>query len=143
MYRRAATTIAALALVTAMALPANLFAQPEPTAVASNEVRINKARITVEVENGNWLDVRVYAVKENGAYDRIGTVTSFTSSTLELPKWMTSSMVQVQLVAVPIGSTQSYAAPPVLVSAGDVIEWKLANNLNLSSIVVRAPYTES
>jgi len=135
MYRRTATTIAALALVTAMALPTNLFAQPEQTAVANND-----SRITVEVENGHWLDVRVYAVKENGAYDRIGTVTSFSSRTLELPRWMTNSMVQVQLVAVPIGSTERYAAPPVIVSAGDTIEWRLANNLDLSSIMVRAPY---
>jgi hypothetical protein len=133
MYRKLAGTIAAVALVAAVALPGNLFAQSGATAA---DIRTEE-KISVHVDNGHWLDVRVYAVRENGARDRIGTVTSFTSSKLELPRWMTSSISQVQLVAVPIGSTQRYAAQPVLVSIGDTIEWKLMNNLALSSIWVR------
>ena len=133
MYRRTARTIAAVALVAAVALPTNLFAQSDATAET-----IKDSRITVQVENGHWLDVRVYAVEEGGAYDRIGTVTSFSSREFELPRWITSSATRIQLVAVPIGSTQRYAAPSVLVAAGDVIEWKLTNNLALSSIWVRA-----
>ena len=136
MYRKTATTIAALALVTAMALPAQLLGQSEPAAVTNSD-----SRVTVNVENGNWLDVRVYALRENGAYSRIGTVTSFSKKSFELPRWVASSMVEVRLVAAPIGSTQIYAAPPVVVSAGDVIEMKVANNLDLSSVMVQAPYT--
>jgi hypothetical protein len=133
MYRKLAGTIAAVALVAAVALPGNLFAQSEARAA---DIRTEE-KISVHVDNGHWLDVRVYAVRENGARDRIGTVTSFTSSKLELPRWMTSSISQVQLIAAPIGSTQRYAAQPVLVSIGDTIEWKLMNNLALSSIWVR------
>jgi hypothetical protein len=132
MYRRAARTIAAIALVGTAALPADVFAQSGATAETNKD-----SRITVQVDNGHWLDVRVYAVKESGAYDRIGTVTSFSSRKLEIPHWMTSSITQIKLVAVPIGSTQRYAAPPVLASPGDVIQWKLANNLALSNIWVR------
>ena len=133
MYRRIAGTIATVALVAAVALPANLFAQSETTANT-----ITASRISVQVENGNWLDVRVYAVSESGAYDRLGTVTSFTSRTFELPRWITAATSQIQLVAAPIGSTQTFTTQPVLVSVGDVIEWKLTNNLVLSSILVRA-----
>ena len=133
MYRKLAGTIAAVALVAAVALPGNLFAQSEARAA---DIRTEE-KISVHVDNGHWLDVRVYAVRENGARDRIGTVTSFTSSKLELPRWMTSSISQIQLVAAPIGSTQRYSAPPVLVSVGDTIEWKLMNNLALSNIWVR------
>ncbi len=133
MYRKFAGTIAAVALVAAVALPGNLFAQSEVKAAG---IRLDE-KVAVHVDNGHWLDVRVYAIRENGARDRIGTVTSFTSRKLELPSWMTTSISQIQLVADPIGSTQRYAAPPVLVSKGDTIEWKLTNNLALSNIWVR------
>jgi hypothetical protein len=133
MYRNIAAMLVAVALVAAVTLPAKSFAET----VAAVDTVI-KPRISVKVQNGNWLDVRVYAVTESGAYDRLGTVTSFTSRTFELPRWITAPTSQIQLVAVPIGSTRSYAAQPVLVSVGDVIEWKLTNNLALSSIWVRA-----
>lgn len=133
MNRRSAVIIATAALVAVITQPISLFGQSDDIAKLRTE-----PRISVHVDNGHWLDVRIYAVKENGARDRIGTVTSFTSRRLELPKWMINSIVQIQLVAVPIGSTQRYSAPPVLVSDGDVIEWKLMNNLRLSSIWVKA-----
>ncbi len=126
----ALTTAAGLA---AVALPVQLHAQSE-----TPEDVVRAAEITVVVDNGNWLDVRVYARSESGSFDRIGTVTSFSTRKLELPRWITSANTEVQLIAAPIGSTQRYAAPPVLVSAGDVIEWKLGNNLASSSIWVRA-----
>jgi hypothetical protein len=135
MYRTISRTIAAAALVSAIAVPPSLLAQTDATAATQKS-----SRIIVEVDNGNWLDVRVYAVRENGAYDRIGTVTSFSSRRLELPRWLTAANIQVQLVAAPIGSTQRYRSPPVMVSIGDTIEWKLTNNLSLSSIMVRAGY---
>ena len=123
----------AAALFVAAALPTQLAAQSE------RPVRQAEANtITVEVYNGNWLDMRIYAVRENGASDRIGTVTSFSARELELPRWLVAANAAVQLVAVPIGSTQRYAAQPVVVSNGDVIEWKLSNHLSLSSIFVRA-----
>jgi len=125
--------IAMLSLAIAFAIPAGLSAQSEE--VKSNRV---ETRITVRVENGNWLDMRIYAVRQGGMYDRIGTVRSFTSREFKLPSWITASNAHIQLVAVPIGATQRYAAPPVMVSQGDVIEWKLANNLSLSNIFVRA-----
>ncbi len=133
MYRNIAKAIVVVALAAAATLPVKLFAE---SVVTIDTVTV--PRISVQVENGNWLDVRVYAVTESGAYDRLGTVTSFTTRTFQLPRWITAPTSQIQLVAVPIGSTRSYAAQPVLVSVGEVIEWKLTNNLALSSIWVRA-----
>jgi len=133
MYRNMTRTIVAVALVAVVTLPAKLLAGS-----AAMADTVTADRISVRVENGNWLDVRVYAVNESGAYDRLGTVTSFTTRTFELPRWITAPTSQIQLVAVPIGSARSYAAQPVLASVGDVIEWRLANNLALSSIWVRA-----
>lgn len=133
MIRYFARTISAVALVAAIASPGNLLAQSK-----NKDQPRRRATVTIEVNNGNWLDVRVYAVRENGASDRVGTVTSGTSTRFELPRWLTSHTMQIQLVAAPIGSTRRYRAPPVMVSVGDVIEWRLANNLALSSISVRA-----
>lgn len=133
MYRRIAATIAAVALMTAAALPASLNAQSE-----SSEVTASETGVTVQVDNGNWLDMRLYAVVEGGAYDRLGTVTGFSKAKFEIPRQLTATNGQIQLVAAPIGSTERYVAQPVMVSAGDVVEWKLANNLAMSSIFVRA-----
>ena len=120
------------AFFAAVALPGHVGAQSETEGVFDPQ-----HTVTVEVENGNWLDMRVYAVRENGVSDRIGTVTSFSSKKFELPRWLARDNIEVQLVAVPIGSTQRHVSPPVLVSKGDVIEWQLRNNLALSSIFVR------
>ncbi len=133
MIRNTAGTISAVALVAAVAFPGNLLAQSKD----KDKPRL-RAPVTIEVNNGNWLDVRVYAVRENGAYDRVGTVTAGSSSRFELPRWLTSHGMQIHLVAAPIGSTRRYRSPPVMVSVGDVIEWRLTNNLELSSISVRA-----
>ena len=133
MLQRTAHTIACVAILFALAFPAGVLAQNQDVPVREKE-----ARITVHVDNGNFLDMRVYAVRNGNIYDRIGTVRSFTSREFELPSWVAASNSQVQLVVVPIGSRERYAAPPIMVSAGDVIEWKLMGNLKLSSIYVRS-----
>jgi len=125
--------ISAAALVAAAAIPSSLEAQSVDGADATEP-----NRIAVRVENLNWLDMRIYAVRQGGASWRIGTVTSNSTRELELPSWLSASNTEVRLVAAPIGSPQRYAAPPVIVSGGDVIELSLKNNLALSSVVLRA-----
>jgi hypothetical protein len=125
--------ISAAALVAATAIPSSFEAQSVDGADATES-----KTIAVNVENRNWHDMRIYAVREGGASWRIGTVTSSSTQTLELPSWFSTINAEVHLVAVPIGSYQRYAAPPVVASGGDVIELKLRNNLALSSIWLRA-----
>ena len=133
MNGKIAEAIGAVAVIAMTALPADLFAQP-----VDLEERPRNAKVTIQIDNGNWLDVRIYAVRNGNIYDRVGTVRSFSSREFELPRWVTATDGLLQLVVVPIGSRQRYRAPPVMVSAGDVIEWKLTNNLRHSSISVRA-----
>ena len=125
--------ISAAALFAAATIPGGLEAQSE---VVADVARANT--IEVNVDNGHWLDVRIYAVLANGAYGRIGTVTSFSTQQLEIPRWLSAQHSEIQLVAVPIGSSQQYVAPSVVVSQGDVIDLRLRNNLALSSILIRA-----
>jgi hypothetical protein len=92
--------------------------------------------VRVQVVNNHWLDVRVYAVSQGGAYARIGTVTSFSTARLELPRWATATSSTIRLVAAPIGSSERYSSEPILVSAGETVEWRLANHLALSTLTV-------
>jgi hypothetical protein len=138
MLRKIAGTKIAAALTIASVIP--------PISHAQNETLIeprNDAPVELHVNNGNWLDVRIYAVRAAGIYDRIGTVRSFTSKQFELPEWVTSTNRQLQLIVSPIGSRRRYAAPPVIVQAGDIVEWRLGTNLSNSTISVRAGWNDS
>ena len=66
MIRKYAMTIAAVALVAAATLPASLVAQAEATTDTKPEIQIS-----VHVDNGNWLDMKVYAMRDGGVYHRI------------------------------------------------------------------------
>ncbi len=133
MHKVFATTIAAVALLAGAASQANAQVQTEELIEQAPD-----RPVIVHVDNGNWLDVRVYAVRNGNIYDRIGTVNSYTSREFEMPSWVTASNDYLQLVVVPIGSRQRYTAPPVMVSAGDTVEWRLGGNLANSTIAVRA-----
>jgi hypothetical protein len=138
MFRRIAMAIGAVGLAAAVVIPTRAYAQ--------SEVQIGPdaaAPVTMYVDNGNWLDVRVYVVRSGNIYDRIGTVRAFTTKEFELPRWVTSYNNYLQLVVAPIGSRERYAAPPVMVSAGDIVEWKLGSNLSNSNISVRAGWNNS
>lgn len=92
---------------------------------------------TVEVSNHNWLDVTIYAV-ERGTRTRLGTVTSMTTRTFELPAGLQRRATELRLVAAPIGSTETHRTDSILIDPGDRIEWNLENELALSSYWVRS-----
>jgi hypothetical protein len=92
---------------------------------------------TVEVVNHNWQDITVYAVRP-GSRVRLGTVTSLTKETFSLPRSVVATNGTVQLLAAPVGSTQTYRSDPILVNPGDRVEWTLQNQLPLSSYRVVA-----
>jgi hypothetical protein len=127
--RKALLAVAAAALMT---LPGEAVAEPEVSADGNGA-----PSVTVEVKNNNWLDVRVYAVSQSGAYDRLGTVTSMTSQKFKLPSWVTASAHEVTLIAVTIGGNRRVVTDPILVSSGDVVVWRVENNIALSSVSVR------
>ncbi len=94
-----------------------------------------QARVTAQVTNNHWLDIRVYAVAD-GREERLGTVTSYTSDRFTLPRWFVDVGHSTQLVAYPIGSRSRVATPVLLLTPGDVIDWRVENNLKLSNVAV-------
>jgi hypothetical protein len=93
-------------------------------------------RAEIIVQNSNWLDMNVYAVR-GGSRMRLGTVTSMGRERFRLPRYMVEGIGGLQLVADPIGSRDVYSSQPIMISPGQRIEWKLENNLALSSFAVR------
>lgn len=90
---------------------------------------------TVLVTNNNWSDMTLYATR-NGAMTRLGSVTSMSTERFRLPSPLVVGSGNLQLVADPLGSSQTYRSPPLLVSAGQQIEFTLQNNLALSTLSV-------
>jgi len=91
--------------------------------------------VRVYVQNNNWLDMRVYAVRGSTRL-RIGTVRSQQGQFFELPTHMIEAGLHVQLQADPIGSDRVMTMPRVMINPGDIVEWNIENSLNLSRISV-------
>ena len=121
-------TVAALVAVPAAATQTASEERSETPAAVSD-------RTTVRVINDNWLDVTVYAVR-GGYRRRLGTVTSFTSRLFTLPQTFVIPSDELRLIADPIGRRGAYVSEPVLVNRGDVVEWRLRNNIGLSNIFI-------
>ncbi len=92
-------------------------------------------RATVHVDNHNWQDVDVFAVRE-GMKVRLGMVTSMTSGDFRLPEAFLVGSPNVQLSIDPIGSSSGYMTQSILVSPGQTVELRIENNLNLTSYSV-------
>lgn len=90
---------------------------------------------TVEVDNGNFADVVVYALGA-GQYYRLGEVTGLDRSTFRLPRHLVG-VTDLRLVVDPIGSGVSYFSQEILFSPGDVLILDVGPTMNLSSVSVR------
>lgn len=91
--------------------------------------------ITLVVRNNNWLDVAIYALHSGGRI-RLGTVTSMTSARFTLPRALEASSGPLRLQVDPIGARWTYTSEAVTASPGQSIEWRLENNIHLSSLSV-------
>lgn len=98
-------------------------------------VEVDRRPVQVYVENGNWLDVEVYAVRGVSRI-RLGTVRSQEGRFFELPVHAVGAGQQVRLLADPIGSRQALSSGVVMINPGDIVEWRLRNALNQSSLSV-------
>lgn len=90
---------------------------------------------SVVVENYNWMDVTVYAIR-NGARQRLGTVGTSETRRFQLPSTVISGGGQVQLLVDSIGSAHERLMPPITVTRGDRVSLEIMNQLALSSISV-------
>lgn len=94
------------------------------------------ARVTLSVTNDNWSDINVFVVR-NGARFRLGTVTTAMERQFVLPRQVTIGSVNVRLVADPIGSRRTYTSPPLMVTPGEHVVWRVANQLSLSTLTIQ------
>ncbi len=127
-FRAALLTVAALVAVPAAAAQTASEERSETPAAVSQ-------RTTVRVINDNWQDITVYAFRA-GYRRRLGTVTSFTSRVLTLPRTLLIPNNELRLIADPIGRRAVHVSEPLVVNAGDVVEWRLLNNIRLSNIFI-------
>ncbi len=129
-FRAAFLTLTAAALVAVPAAAAQTASEERsetPDAVSR--------RTTVRVINDNWMDITVYAVR-NGYRRLLGHVTSFSSRELTLPRTLLIPNNELRLIADPIGRRGVYVSEPIVVNAGDVVEWRLRNQISLSNIFI-------
>jgi hypothetical protein len=103
---------------------------------ATDEAGFAGGRAEVIVQNSNWSDMNVFAVR-GGSRVRLGTATSMGRERFRLPRYLVEGTGGLQLIADPIGSRDVFFSQPILISPGQRVEWKLENNLALSSFSVR------
>ena len=132
-FRNVRTLGLAVLLLSATTVAAG--AQQAQQETSDKQALQREARVKAQVTNNHWLDIRVYAVAD-GREHRLGTVTSFSADTFTLPRWFADVAHNTQLVAYPIGSRSGVATPILLLVPGDVIQWRVENNLNLSNVAV-------
>ncbi len=116
-----------LALAT-FALPATGDA-----AVPIVEDSVRTDAVQVRVVNHNWHDMRIYAAV-NGRFIRLGTVTSLSSETLKIPRWLVGFAANLEFVARGIGSRSETYSTSIQVSPGDMLELRLENSIGLSFV---------
>ncbi len=96
----------------------------------------------VSIRNDNCSDMKVYLVDGSGGMPvRLGTVTSM--STLRIPlRGAVASQLRLEgslrFQIRPLGSRSSYLTDPLVMSPGDVLHLTVANQLRLSTLVVRS-----
>ncbi len=130
--RNVRTVVLTLFLVLATPVVTGAQSQEEQSDEPTDRRR---AEITAQVINNHWLDIRVYAVAD-GRTHRLGLVTSYTNDEFKLPSWFADASHNTQLVAYPVGSRSRVATPILLLVPGDIIEWRVENNLRLSNVAV-------
>ena len=127
------------ALLLAALLPVTAAAQSaEPVKGAEETPAVVAAETTLTVKNQNWLDMRVFMVR-NGARVSLGTVTSMTERTFEIPEAaLGGGGFGARVVADPIGSRRGWVSESLSFFPGDQLEVTLQNHLGISYLTFRS-----
>jgi hypothetical protein len=94
------------------------------------------AAIGLTVTNDNFLDMDVYAVTD-GLSTRLGTVTGNGHRSFSLSPSMASR--DLRIVATPIGGNGRASTGEVVVSPGQIIDFRIASLLRNSTVSIRSP----
>lgn len=132
--RPALLAAAVVALVPAAAW-ARTVPQPSPARPDSASARRERLEPLVKIENDNWLDVHVYAVRDGEPFS-LGFVTGPGQAEFKMPWMATVPGAQVQILVLPIGGNEDYLSEPLVVNPGDVLQLNVQNILPLSTVTV-------
>lgn len=113
-------------------------AQQSQTPAFRTETDEFAGSVDVRVRNNNWLDMKVYALRDGKRY-RLKTITSLGTAVVQIPSRLRPQLDGVQLLAVPIGARGKHSSPVVHVTRGDRLLWTLENDLDFSSLVILPP----
>lgn len=91
--------------------------------------------LTVRVENRNWSDVVIYAMRAGRSY-RLGMVTSMNTIRFRLPPGLSVGGGDIRLVVDPVGSGRRFTTAPVMATAGQEVAFTVENHLPISSVSV-------
>ncbi len=105
----------------------------EPSGGERTEVRADAAQSKLHVNNRNWLDMRIYALRGS---ERITlfTVTSMRTDSVPLPTRLLTAG-GFRLLADPVGA-DPYRSNTIYLRPGQTVWWRLENTLNQSSLWV-------
>lgn len=87
---------------------------------------------TVEIDNNNTRDVRIYVLRGGTRYS-LGLVTSKHLTAFELPLGQLADGARIQVLAEVIGSSERLVTEVIRIEPGIVIRWVLAEPLRYSS----------
>lgn len=93
-----------------------------------------RSQVVVAVESRNWNDITVYLITA-GLPQRLGMVTALGNATFEFPAQRLNTSGDVRLRALPVAG-RPFTSETILVMPGQVITWRLENDLDASSLWV-------
>src|SRR5262245_41560592 len=91
--------------------------------------------VTVSVQNNNWQDVDVYALR-NGQRVRLGNVTATRTGVFVLPPSV-SVAPDLRIQIHPLAANRDFVSQKLIVNPGDVVEVVVVNALPQSTVVIR------
>jgi hypothetical protein len=94
----------------------------------------SRSPVLVEVESRNWNDITVYLMT-GGLPQRLGMVTALGTATFKFSAHRLNTSGNVRLRALPVAG-EAFTTETILVMPGQVITWRLENDLDNSSLSV-------
>lgn len=89
----------------------------------------------VEVENTNYADMRIYAIRD-GARHSLGWVPSMTTQSFRLPSQWLDTLSDIHLLADASVSSDEYRSEPFRVTGGQVVELRISDPASFSTVSI-------
>ena len=125
------------AILLAAALAGCVVSARRPEGTESAGTAAEPVKTEVRVTNHNWANITVYIVHAGARAVRLGLVTSMTTRTFTVPADVIGYGRNLYLLADPVGALAPFVSEQVEVRPGDLLDWRLENNLEQSALSVR------